>query len=735
MGDEVPGRASEHEVALDGGEDGHGGGARLPVQLPGGDTVCDHPLEHRYQRVQHGAKADGDRWLSQCLTADVDPAAQGSGVLDGIEAQVGVDKGIHRYEGGWRVGLVELLLDMLQMLFAQDLHHVEQDIELVVEVVVDEPLVESSPPRDGAHPRRFEAVLGDEIHGRLDDLALSLFCVGWSWHSLLNAQLNYTSIRAMRHLEADPGGRRRRAFAPVSLQGLRLPAWRRDLAPRSGYQRGMPASPKHTTKAKWEELQRPDRDTQGLSAERLEAFWEDPRLVEAIDDAAARREQLEADNAELMSMPERELRPHLQRHYANFYTADSVNPYIPLAANGPWLVTSHGAVLHDSGGYGMLGLGHAPREVLAAMCEPWVMANVMTASFSAAVFADKLRQTVGHTRGGCPFTAFQCLNSGSEAMTLACRISDINAKHTTQAGGAAEGRRPVMLSVEGSFHGRTTRPARLSHATSRKYRLLLASHQDRSDIVTVPQDDVAALYEAFEDAEQNNRFIELVALEPVMGEGNPGHPLRRELYDAARALTKQHGGLLLVDAIQAGFRATGELSIVDYPAFRDAEPPDMETWSKAINAGQYPLSVLGLSERAADLFTPGVYGNTMTTNPRALAVASAVLDAIDASVRQNIVEMGKHMLAELGKLQQRHPKVVTHVQGTGLLLAAFVNPDIPVVGPDGLERRCRLRGIGVIHGGDNALRFTPHFRITPREIALIIDVLDEVLGQARPTVR
>jgi 4-aminobutyrate aminotransferase-like enzyme len=31
--------------------------------------------------------------------------------------------------------------------------------------------------------------------------------------------------------------------------------------------------------------------------------------------------------------------------------------------------------------------------------------------------------------------------------------------------------------------------------------------------------------------------------------------------------------------------------------------------------------------------------------------------------------------------------------------------------------------LGVIHGGVNALRFTPHFNITSEEIDLIIDVV------------
>ena len=33
-------------------------------------------------------------------------------------------------------------------------------------------------------------------------------------------------------------------------------------------------------------------------------------------------------------------------------------PYVAAAARGPWVVSVHGAVSHDNGGYGMLGFGH-----------------------------------------------------------------------------------------------------------------------------------------------------------------------------------------------------------------------------------------------------------------------------------------------------------------------------------------------------------------------------------------
>ena len=54
--------------------------------------------------------------------------------------------------------------------------------------------------------------------------------------------------------------------------------------------------------------------------------------------------------------------------------------------------------------------------------------------------------------------------------------------------------------------------------------------------------------------------------------------------------------------MQAGLRATGDLSLVDWPRFADCEPPDFEVFSKALNGGQFPLSVVAFSERARDLY-------------------------------------------------------------------------------------------------------------------------------------
>ena len=214
-----------------------------------------------------------------------------------------------------------------------------------------------------------------------------------------------------------------------------------------------------------------------------------------------------------------------------------------------------------------------------------------------------------------------------------------------------------------------------------------------------------------------------------MGEGNPGQCVTREFYDTARSLCSENGSMLLVDSIQAGLRGQGCLSIIDYEGFEDCEAPDMETWSKALNAGQYPLSVVGLSERAASQYVVGIYGNTMTTNPRALETAISVLDRITPDLRKNIRERGLEFVAKLESLAEEFPDSIVSVQGTGLLLCAELHPvDLPVIGFGCVEEWCRENGLGVIHGGQNALRFTPHFAITSAEIDLIIDILRDCLN-------
>ena len=470
------------------------------------------------------------------------------------------------------------------------------------------------------------------------------------------------------------------------------------------------------------------RRTPGLDDATLERFAAGhPDLKAAIAAAAAEFARIEADFGELLDLDEDAQIQAIQVGFVNFYPQDGVNPYVALAARGPWIVTLKGAVLYDTGGYGMLGFGHAPEQVLEAMAKPQALANIMTPNLSQLRLDRALRAEIGHSRGGCPYAAFMCLNSGSESVSLAARIADTNAKTMTDPGARHAGRTIKRLVVKGAFHGRTEAPALYSNSTRKAYEGALASYRHEDSVLVVPPYDIEALKQAFAEADAKGWFIEAMFLEPVMGEGDPGRAVPVDFYAAARELTKAHGSLLLVDSIQAGLRATGSLSIVDYPGFEGQEAPDMETYSKALNAGQFPLSVLAVNARAADIYKRGTYGNTMTGNPRAADVGVTVLGMVTPEVRANIRTRGRQAIEKLEALKAELGGLITKVQGTGLLFSCELAPGFKGYGAGSTEEWLRERGLGVIHGGENSLRFTPRFEMGEDELDLVVSMVKRAL--------
>jgi hypothetical protein len=123
------------------------------------------------------------------------------------------------------------------------------------------------------------------------------------------------------------------------------------------------------------------RRTVGLADATIERFLKtDPLLAQAIDEGFAAFEVARSEFPALLALDEAQQMAEVQAGFVNFYADDAVNPYVAVAARGPWVVTLKGAVVHDNGGYGMLGAGHAPQFVIDAMARPQVMANIMTPS-------------------------------------------------------------------------------------------------------------------------------------------------------------------------------------------------------------------------------------------------------------------------------------------------------------------------------------------------------------------
>jgi acetylornithine/succinyldiaminopimelate/putrescine aminotransferase len=104
-----------------------------------------------------------------------------------------------------------------------------------------------------------------------------------------------------------------------------------------------------------------------------------------------------------------------------------------------------------------------------------------------------------------------------------------------------------------------------------------------------------------------------------------------------------------------------------------------------------------------------------------------VLGALTPELRKNITGKGQLFLDKLNQLKDELGGRITKVQGTGLLFSCELDPGYKCYGVGSTEEWLRERGLGVIHGGTNSLRFTPHFAITDEEVELIVANVKEAL--------
>ena len=111
----------------------------------------------------------------------------------------------------------------------------------------------------------------------------------------------------------------------------------------------------------------------------------------------------------------------------------------------------------------------------------------------------------------------------------------------------------------------------------------------------------------------------------------------------------------------------------------------------------------------------------MTSNPRGLEVSYSALELLNDNLKENIVNKGELFLKKLNILKGKY-NFIGDVRGAGLLLSMDIKRDFKDVLD--IEYELRNMGLNVIHGGNNALRFTPWFYITEIEIDLIIEILD-----------
>ncbi|HEY6566191.1 MAG TPA: aminotransferase class III-fold pyridoxal phosphate-dependent enzyme [Actinomycetota bacterium] len=357
-----------------------------------------------------------------------------------------------------------------------------------------------------------------------------------------------------------------------------------------------------------------------------------------------------------------------------------------------------GEYLDFAGSLGVTAIGHSHptwvRAVKEQLDELDMVSNLYNTRPHAAL-ASKLASLLP-----IPHAQVFFANSGAEANEAAIKLAR---KHGLAAG------RPTIVSLEGSFHGRTVGALAATGQPSKRSMFEPLVDWFRF----VPAGDVAAL-----DASLTPDVAALL-LEPVMGEGGI-HPLDGAYLRAARTLCDERGVLLVADEVQSGMGRCG-----DWLAISDSGVvPDLVTLAKALGGG---LPIGALVAPASLAFGPGEHATTFGGGPVVCAGSLAVLDVIE---QEGLLGRARSIGALLPEavMAEVPPGTIVEARGRGCLWGFELWAPVA----DEVVRAMLDEGVLASVAGADVVRYSPPLIATDEDIEMAATALgvaiDRVVG-------
>jgi acetylornithine aminotransferase len=295
-------------------------------------------------------------------------------------------------------------------------------------------------------------------------------------------------------------------------------------------------------------------------------------------------------------------------------------------------------------------------------------------------------------------------NSGAEANEAAIKIARLH--------GHNQGiKKPTVVVMEGSFHGRT-----MATLTATGNRKVQAGFEPLlKGFVRAPFGDA----EAVALIASNNPDVTAVLVEPVQGEG--GIIIPDDGYLAAlRKICDEHNWLLMLDEVQTGNGRTGTF----FAYQKTGILPDVVTTAKGLGNG-VPIGACLARGPAADILKPGNHGSTFGGNPLVCAVAHAVLDTLEAD---NLIEragaLGDRITAGLEEALSGN-NAVRDIRHSGLMIAVELASSCGE-----LVEKALAEGLLINVTRDNVVRLLPPLILSDEEADELVARVARVINNA-----
>lgn len=370
-----------------------------------------------------------------------------------------------------------------------------------------------------------------------------------------------------------------------------------------------------------------------------------------------------------------------------------------VKGDGAWLTDTEGKRYLDAlSGIAVCNLGHVHPAITQAISEQAATlihtSNVYHIPLQEQL-ADKLTDISGMEQ------VFFC-NSGAEANEAAIKIA-------RKFGHSKGVDKPVIIVMDGSFHGRTM--ATLSATGNAK---IHAGFEPLvSGFVRVPFNDIDALRMAI------SHWPEAVAvmLEPVQGEGGIKIPDPEYLSDV-RELCTQRKLLMMLDEVQTGIGRTGE-----WFAFQHTEDllPDVMMLAKGLGNGM-PIGACLVAGEAVGVLEAGNHGSTFGGNPLACRVALTVLNTIEnEQLMQNVKTLNATMVHGFEQALSGYSEVKV-IRAAGFMFGIeLIKPCAELV------QQALKQGLLINVTAENVIRLLPPLVITADEAKQIVRQTSELV--------
>jgi len=366
---------------------------------------------------------------------------------------------------------------------------------------------------------------------------------------------------------------------------------------------------------------------------------------------------------------------------------------------GAWLTDTKGEQYLDAlSGIAVCNLGHAHPAITAAITDQAAKlihtSNVYNIPLQQQL-ADKLTQLSGMEQ------VFFC-NSGAEANEAAIKVA-------RKYGHSKGVDKPVIIVMDGSFHGRTM--ATLSATGNPKVH---AGFEPLvPGFVRVPFNDFDALRMAV------GHWPEAVAvmLEPIQGEGGVKIP-DPDYLSSVRALCTQRKLLMMVDEVQTGIGRTGE-----WFAFQHTEDllPDVMMLAKGLGNGM-PIGACLVAGAAMNILEPGNHGSTFGGNPLACRVALTVLETIENQALLDNVDQINDQIMKGFKQKIATIDGVKEIRSAGFMFGIELTKPCAELVKNALAKKILINVTA-----DNVIRLLPPLVLNKNEAKDLIDLVSELV--------